>query len=48
MINLKLMAPWKPLGFLEINIKLDQEKVKDKATALQALANMVVFLDASG
>jgi DNA repair protein RadC len=47
-INLKPMAPWKPSGFMEINIKLDQEKAKDKATALQASSNMVVFLDASG
>jgi hypothetical protein len=42
------MAPWKPPGFIEINIKPDQEKAKNKATALQASLNMVIFLDASG
>ena len=47
-INPKPMTPWKPSGFVEIDIEPDREKVKDKATALQASSNMVVFSDASG
>lgn len=47
-IDPKPMAPWKPPGFLEIDIEPDREKAKDKATALQASSNMVVFSDASG
>ncbi|XP_024085694.1 uncharacterized protein LOC106673621 [Cimex lectularius] len=47
-IDPKPMIPWDPPGFVEIDIEPDRERAKDKATALQASSNMVVFSDASG
>ena len=47
-IDPKPLTPWKSPSFVEIDIEPDREKAKDKATAIQAPSNMVVFSDASG
>jgi ribonuclease HI len=42
------LAPWRTPAFTEIDIELDREKAKEKASARQKAAGVTVFSDASG
>ncbi|THC88516.1 hypothetical protein EYZ11_012034 [Aspergillus tanneri] len=47
-IDPKPLAPWIPPAFAEIDIEPDRQKAKEKAAALRATTNTIVYSDASG
>ena len=47
-IDPKLMAPWIPPAFAEIDIKPDRKKAKDNALALHTTSDTIIYSNVLG